>query len=342
MSSQPALTATLSHREGLWVRNPNLSSGSANDRWVQRVQSVEPVGTHNNTDYYQIGSVDKAGTTQDPTTYRIQFQENLHHAGTGMYLAGVDPSTGSGYNVGNLVSQTNSVYVPRRNDSDSVFEELAFGTARVTEVTYTFVNNGSCTADFTLMGTSGSYYHTAGTFPHPLWGVFDTATPGAVHGREARIAFASNAAGSKVYRVQRFVIRAQLPEQNVNELGTRDLVGTLVDTPNVTVEFDLLPADVQPHDVFFPVSNDGGVAKRALGQPQPSDLYINVYDPDQAEASSVLISFKVDNCIPTSNTPISARVRQLTTSRWSLTSRTADTNRPGSGGLIISKTELTS
>jgi len=184
VSSQPALTATLSHREGLWVRNPNLSSGSANDRWVQRVQSVEPVGTHNNTDYYQIGSVDKAGTTQDPTTYRIQFQENLHHAGTGMYLAGVDPSTGSGYNVGNLVSQTNSVYVPRRNDSDSVFEELAFGTARVTEVTYTFVNNGSCTADFTLMGTSGSYYHTAGTFPHPLWGVFDTATPGAVHGRE--------------------------------------------------------------------------------------------------------------------------------------------------------------
>jgi len=146
-------------------------------------------------------------------------------------------------------------------------------------------------------------------------------------------------AGNKAYRLQRFVIRVQYPDQTVRELGRREIVGKLADSPNVTIEFDTLPADFQPVDVFFPLSNDGGQPKRVLSQPQTVDVFVNVYDPDQGESSSVIKSFAIPNCKPTSNTFVSARVRSLTTSRWTLSNTSEDTL--GTGGLKVSKTELT-
>ena len=190
------------------------------------------------------------------------------------------------------------------------------------------------------MGTSGSYYRVSGSFVHPLWGSFDSTSPGGVGGKDARIAFGSNVVGSKAYRLQRFVVRATYPDNPVGELGRRALVGRLADSPDVTVEFDLLPADYQPHDVFFPVSNDGGVPKYALSQPGTSDVYINLYDPDDAEGATILKSFAIPNCKPTQNSPASARVRQITTARWSLTNQSEGTSK-GTGGLLVSKTELT-
>jgi len=337
--TNPTISGLLSHRAGVWARNSVLSSGSATDIWADRVQSVEIVDTHNNTDYYELGRVAKVGTTLDPTEYRITLQENLHNSEIDMFLAGVDPTTGSGWYAANMVTQSNSAYVVFRNDNDSVFEEIAVASARVNEVTYTFVANGACTIDYTLMGTSGSYYHTAGSYVHPLWGAQDNTTTGAVHGKDARVRFTSNVDANRVYRLQRFVVRVQYPEQTIRELGNRELVGKLVDSPNVTVEFDVQQGDLQPHDVFFPVSNDGGVPKRVLGQPQTVDVFIDVYDPDQGEGSSVIKSFGIPNCRPTSNTPVTARVRQLTTSRWALTNVSEDTL--GTGGLIVSKTQVT-
>jgi hypothetical protein len=333
------MTGLLSHRSGVWLRNQTLSSGSASDIWADRVQSAEVVDTHNSTDYYELGRVAKIGVTTDPTDYRVTLQENLHNSEIDMYLAGVDPTSGSGYYAANIVTQTNRAYVVFRNDNDSVFEEIALAGCRVSEITYTFVVNGACTVDYTLMGTSGSYYHTAGTFVHPLWGAQDATSPGGVHGKEARIRLTTNADANRVYRLQRFVIRAQYPEQTVRELGNRQIVGKLVDSPNVTIEFDLQQGDLQPHDVFFPVTNDDGVAKRALGEPQTVDVFVDLYDPNQGEGSTIIKSFGIPNCKPSANTPVSARVRQLTTARWSLSNTSEDTI--GTGGLIVSKTQVT-
>src|SRR3989304_2342265 len=127
MSTNPTISALLAHRTGGWLRNATLSGGSAPDRWVQRLQSIEPTGTHNSTDYFQLGSVDKAGNTLDPTTYRIVVEQNLHDNTVDMTLAGVNPTTGSGMWVGNMVSQQNTLYVVSRNDNDSVFLETAVG-----------------------------------------------------------------------------------------------------------------------------------------------------------------------------------------------------------------------
>lgn len=336
MSTNPTMAALLAHRSGAWLRNANLSSGSATDLWLQRLQSVEPTGTHNSTDYFQLGAVDKSGNTLDPTTYRIVVEQNLHDSTLDMSLAGVNPTTGSGCNVGNMVSQTNTLYVVNRNDNDSVFLETAVGSMRVTEIQWRFVMNGACTEQVTLEGTSGSQYYTAGTFPHPLWGSFDNLTPGAVHGKDARIYFNATGDANKAYRLQSFTIRVQFPVQTVNEIGNRQLVGQLSDTPNVTVDFELNPADQQPNDVFFPESTDGGVSKLAMGQPQTKDVYINLFDPALAEGATVIKSWRLENLRPTSNTPVQARVRQLATSRWTLTNVSVDT--ANSGGVTISKT----
>ena len=339
MSSNPSMTALLSHRLGFWCRSTVLSSGSATDLWVQRVQSVEPTGTSNSTDYFQLGSVDKAGNTLDPTTFRLVVEENLHDSTLDMTLAGVNPTTGSGYWAGNIPSQTNTGYLVARNDSDAVFSEIAYGTLRVSEIQYRFVINGACTAQYTLEGTTGSYIKQA-PFVHPTWGSFDALTPGAVHGKDARVCFGSNAAGSKAYRLQSFTIRVQFPVQTVKELGNRQLVGQLVDTPNCTVDFDLDPADYQPADVFFPVSTDGGTTSYVLSQPTSTNVYINLYDPTLAEALTVIKSWKLENMRPTTSTPMQGRVRQLTTARWSMTNVSVST--AGSGGVIVGKAEVTS
>lgn len=338
MSSNPTVIGAYGHRFLVWLRNSNLSSGSSTDIVADRVQSVEPTATHNTTKYYELGTVSPIGATTDPTQVRFVVEENLHNSEADMYLAGVNPTTGSGYYAANMIGQSNTGYVVQRNDAGTIIGEVGVAGLKVSEVQYRFVANGVCTAQYTLEGTSGSYY--TANFVHPTWGAQDQSSPGAVHGKDARISFGTPGAGTKAYRLQSFTIRAAYPTQPVRELGTRNLVGILNDTPDITIDFDLLAADYQPNDVFFGTSDDGGVTKYNLTDPQTLDVFINVYDPALPESSSVIKSFRIDNCKPSTNVPVNARVRQLATARWTLMSVSADDNT--TGGLTVSKTEITS
>ena len=338
MSSNPAQIAAYSHRFGVVLRNATLSSGSATDIWADRVQSVEPTATHNTTKYYELGAVAPVGATTDPTQLRTVIEENLHNSEIDMYLAGVDPSSGSGYYIANVLGQNNSAYVLQRNDAGTIIGEIGVGGLKVSEIQYRFVINGSCTVQYTLEGTSGSYYTS--NFVHGTWGPLDTTSPGGIHGKDARISFATPGAGTKAYRLQSFTIRVAYPTTPVKELGNRQLVGVLNDTPDVTVDFDLLAADYQPHDVFFGTSDDGGATHYNLADPQTRDVFINVYDPTLAEGASVIKSFRIDNCKPSTNSPVNSRVRQLATERWTLMSISAD--NPDTGGMTVSKAEITS
>lgn len=339
MSSNPTVIGAYGHRYMVWLRNSVLStSGSTNDIVADRVQSVEPTATHNTTKYYELGTVAPIGSTSDPTQVRFVIEENLHNSEADMYLAGVNPTTGSGYYAANLVGQSNTGFVVQRNDGGSVVGEIGVANLKVSEIQYRFVANGVCTAQYTLEGTSGSYYTSL--FPHPLWGSQDTASAGAVHGKDARVSFNTPGSGTKAYRLQSFTIRVVYPTQPVRELGTRNLVGILNDAPDITVDFDLLAADVQPNDVFFGTSDDDGVTKYNLTDPQTRDVFINVYDPALAESQTVIKSFRIDNCRPSTNAPVRAQVRQLATSRWTLMSVQAD--NVDTGGLTVSKTEITS
>lgn len=338
MSVNPSVIGSYGHRFAAIFRNSILSSGSATDIWADRVQSIEPTATHNTTKYYELGSVAPVGATTDPTQVRLVCEENLHNSEIDMFLAGVNPSTGSGFYIANMLGQVNTGYILQRNDTDVIVGEIGVGNLKVSEIQYRFVMNGSCTTSYTLEGTSGSYWTSS--FVHTVWGPQDASSPGGVHGKDARISFATPGAGTKAYRLQSFTIRVAYPTEHVKELGTRQEVGVLNDTPDVTVDFDLLAADYQPHDVFFGTSSDGGITKYNLTDPQTRDIFINVYDPTLGEGASVIKSFRIDNCKPTSNTPVQARVRQLATERWSLMSTSADD--PSTGGMTVSKTEILS
>lgn len=339
MSVNPSSTASYGHRYGVWCRNSILStSGSTNDIFASRVQMAEPSATHATTKMYELASTDPTGVITEPSTLKWTCEENLHDSKTDMYLAGVNPTTGSGYNAANMLGQTNTAFLVRRNDAGSVVDEEGVGNLRVSEVQYKFILGGSCTTQITMEGTSGSFWSTAGTYVHPMWGTTDNSSiPGGVHGKDARISFATAGAGTKAYRLQSFTIRVAYPVTHVKELGTRQEVGVLNDVPDITVDFDLLDADYQPHDVFFGTSSDGGTTHYNLTDPQPVDVFINVYDPTLAESASVIKSFRIDNCKPSSNTR-SARVRQLGTQRWTLMSTSSDT--ANTSGLTVSKTEI--
>jgi hypothetical protein len=337
MSTNPTVIGAYGHRFLVWLRNGTLStSGSTNDIVADRVQMVEPTATHRTTKYYELGTVAPVGAISDPTEVRFVVEENLHNSEIDMYLAGVDPTSGSGYYASNIVGQSNTGFVVQRNDAGSVIGEIGVSNMKVSEIQYRFVANGTCTAQYTMEGTSGSYYTS--NFAHPLWGSQDTTSAGAVHGKDARISFSTPGSGTKAYRLQSFTIRIVYPTTPVRELGTRNLVGILNDVPDITVDFDLLAADYQPNDVFFGTSNDGGVTKYNLTDPQVRDVFINVYDPALAEGASVIKSFRIDNCRPTQNGPVNARVRQLATSRWTLMSVSAD--NINTGGFTVSKTEI--
>jgi hypothetical protein len=339
MSTNPTIIGAYGHRYQVWLRNSNLStSGSTNDIVADRVQTVEPTATHNTVKYYELGTLAPIGSTSDPTQVKLTLEENLHNSEIDMYIAGVDPTSGSGYYASNVVGQSNTGFVAQRNDAGSVIGEIGVANMKISEIQYKFVANGVCTAQYTMEGTSGSYY--TANFPHPLWGVQDNSSAGAVHGKDARISFDTPGAGTKAYRLQSFTIRVVYPTQPVRELGTRNLVGILNDVPDITVDFDLLASDYQPNDVFFGTSNDGGVTKYNLTDPLTKDIFINVYDPALAESASVIKSFRIDNCKPSTNGPINARVRQLATSRWTLMSVQAD--NVNTGGLTVSKTEIVS
>ena len=168
MSSNPVVIGALGHRWGVALRNAALSSGSATDIWADRVQSIEPQASHNTTKYYELGNVAPIGATSDPTQVRVTLEENLHNSEIDMFLAGVNPTSGSGYYAANMLGQTNTAYVLQRNDSDTIIAEIGVGGLKVSEVQYRFVNNGSCTVQYTLEGTSGSYYTS--NFVHNTWG----------------------------------------------------------------------------------------------------------------------------------------------------------------------------
>lgn len=338
MSVNPSVIGSYGHRFAVYLRNSVLSSGSATDLAAYRVQNVEPQATHNTTKYYELGTVAPVGAVSDPTQVRFTLEENLHSSEIDMFLAGVNPTSGSGFYISNIIGQNNTGYVLQRDDAGAVIGEVGVSNLKVSEIQYRFVSNGTCSVQYTLEGTSGSYYTSS--FIHPNWPTGDTTTPGAIHGKDARISFDTPGAGTKAYRLQSFTIRVAYPTEPVRELGTRQLVGILNDVPDVTVDFDLLAADYQPNDVFFGTSVDAGITKYNLTDPQTRDVFINVYDPALPESSSVVKSFRIDNCRPTTNSPFQARVRQLATSRWSLMGVSAD--NVATGGMTVSKTEISS
>lgn len=328
MSSNPTNVGLLGHRYGVFLRN----HGATNEVWCDRVQSVEPTFNAPTTKFYQLGSVDPTGVISEPTEYRVTLEENLHACEIDGIVANGSGSQAS-FSAGDMVVNTamRMSIVSRDVGGTNPVREYVMDSLTIAEIRYRFVIGGPCTVAYTFEGKTGTVY-TTGSLLHTTWGTFETTSPGAINGKDARIYFGSGTtvpASSQAYRLQSFEIRVAFPVQTVRELGNRAIVGKLADAPDVTVDFDLLDADIQPIDVWHAISGTG----YDLGQQNTTNAFIRVYDPALAEANTILKSFRIENCIPTTGTVVRAQVRALATRRYSLTSKSATT--ANSSGLVI-------
>ncbi len=325
--ADPSQSALYGHRFGLFARY--VTSGS--EIWVDRVQRAEPSQTFRTTDYYELGTVGKVDIVQDPPEWRVVVEKNMNNCELDYLLAGKNPAPAGAqsYNLGDLLGKNITAYLLGRNDAGTIDKELEVTGCRIAGVEFRFSVREAIMETWTLQGV-GSKWYTSG-FPHSAWGTPDTTTPGGIHGKEARIWFTSgSAAATRQFRLQSFNIRVAFPNETVKELGRRDAVGTMSDSPSVTMDFDVLAADDQPLDKLYQSSGSGwdlGLVSSYF------NAFVRVFDPTMSEAASVIKMFKLENCRVTNATPSRAQVRGLATMRYSTV--VAKETTAGSGGLII-------
>ena len=329
--ANPTDVARFGHRQGVFLYN---KTSLETEIWGDRVQMADPEGNMPLTKVYELGRVGPVGSVTDPSTFRMTIRENLHNSEIDSYLAGKAPVTsGSLFNVGDLVgNEIQAAVVTRAVGADNPDGEFVIDDAVVESITYNFVIRGPCTVQYVLRGRSGRWY-TSGSLLHATWGVLDDVSPGGVNGRDARVCFTTDT--EKSYRLQRFGITVNYPVTDVSELGTRDLVGSIQDSPDVTLDFDVLHADEQPHDEWATLT----AGYYDFNNPLSPDVWINVYDPDAAETTTVIKSFKIENVRAATVRPLTATVRGLATVRYSLSSVQEDT--AGEGGMYVGTSAIT-
>jgi len=304
----------------------NNTSGS--EVVADRVQSIEPTLTSNLEKAYELGNLDPVGTATDPTEYRVVIEENLHNSEVELLLAGKH-QTATSYNLGDFLTNIdNFVYLLARDNDDNILNELEYGGGALAELVWRFVQGGACTTSLTLNCKSGKLY-TSGSVVHDSWGGLDAVSPGIIKGKDARLYLGGDVDPTNiVYRLQAFTLRATFPIQVVRELGNRTVVGYVIDSPDATLDFDLLDADHQPADVLAALTS----GYYDFGDLQEVDGAIRLYDPDLAEASSAIRAWKLENLRTATATPKRAQVRGLATQRYSLPIGKADTE--GSAGVL--------
>jgi hypothetical protein len=332
MSSNPTNIALLGHRWGAWLRN----HAATYEVWCSRLQSVTPSLNAPTTKFYELGNLSPVGVITQPVEFRVAMEENLHSSAIDSILANGSGSPVASFSAGDMVNSTNMrlCVVGRDIGGTDPVIEYVLDSLVTAEVNYRFQIGGPCTVAYTLEGKTGTIY-TSGSLLHATWGVSDVVAPGAINGKDARVYFGSGVtvpATSQAYRLQSFNIRIAFPIQTVRELGNRSLVGKLADVPDITCDFDLLTADKQPHDVWMALTS--GADGYNLGDPNTTNVFIEVFDPALAEATAPpLKSFRIENCKPVTSDIVRAQVRALATNRYSLTSTKATT--ANSAGLIV-------
>lgn len=330
--TNPVNTAMYSFLSQVWLLNTTSGSQAV----IDRVQSIEPSVSLSTTRYYELGRKGPIGATQNPAQYRLALMQNLYNSLELDYVLAGKPISPAGvqtWNLGDLLTNAGryTAYVLNRNQDATIMDEKEVNGCSIADITWSFNINSAITQAFNLIGTGGKLYKTASTVH--TWGVTDDVSLGGVHGKEARVWFTSGSvATTRSFRIQTMQLRATFPNIYVGELGNRQLVGTLSDAPEVSLDFDILTADDQPTEKFFV---DQTTYYDLNNTTTPFNAFIRIDDPSNtSEGSSIIKSFKVENVMAVSHTPIRSQVRGLSTSRYSLISSKETTT--DSGGVVIS------
>lgn len=336
--SDPIKTAIQPQDTIPYIRNVDTAR---EDEWW-RCQRVDPVVRRGITSHFQLGSKDSTGTTVEAPEFTVTVEHYLHDMTAELIMAGKNPAVDTSYNLGDILSQDNlRVNLMERDDNGVPKREQEYDGGMVATLTWAFGVQQPSSLTSEVRAKLGKLYCTGGSIPHSggsaAYPTDDTTTPGAVLGKDFRVRFATDDAAGRAYRLQGFNIRAAFPVDVVRELGRRAVVGILNRQPTVTIDFDLLTADCQPHTTFFDLVA-GANPYYDLGQTNEVDIYMRMYDPDLAEANTVLRAWKAENARPGDTSPMSVTVGGLAATRYSLQLGKPDT--AGTAGLIMYKGDI--
>jgi hypothetical protein len=330
----PTDVGRLGHRYFPIIRN----NSTAEEETISRAQNIEFRGTYTTEKIYELGRVGPIGSAQDPADMAVTWEVNLYEELRSEFvLSGKDVDVDTSYHMGDLIGENdNELYLLILDTAGNLDDEVQYTDMTVARITWRFQVGAVCTTTIEVEGSGGSWLTT------PVHGAqtLDPTSIGGAKGKEARIWFGDSAgsgptAEDRAFRLQSFTIQAAFPLETVRELGRRQIVGKLANPVDVTMDFDVLAADYQPHDSFFEAT---GTAYDLTDPALVDVIYVRLYDPDLAEANTAIRAWRIENCRATDTTPQRAQVRGLATSRYALTSESETT--ADSGGLIVYKGDV--
>lgn len=326
MPSNPTDVARLGHRYQARIEH----TVSARTLVASRIQSFEPSTRQQTEVYYEIGSVDPTGEASESPEFSIRVEELVHNVELDLLLAG-KTNVATTWNISDFIHDGDlNLYLLERNNDGTVKGELEFNSCVMSEVSYRWQMGQPISAQYSFDGRLGKHW-AVGSTPHTTWGAQDTSSAGGIRVKDARLFLGGTTSGYRIYRLQGFTLRHQFPATAVREIGSRALVGWVVEPARTTLDIDLLAADEQPDDVLY--TNVGSIQYYDYTNPLTlTNSAIRIYDPNAAEATTIIRSWKMENLKPTNATPISAQVRGIATKRYSFVLNKATT--AGSGGVI--------
>jgi hypothetical protein len=334
----PVNVGLYGHRFFPFLKNESTGSSAG----IDRVQSFDPNYTAATVKYHELGRVGPIGATQSPPQVRVTLDQNISDS---MELEAIltgksqaQPAPAMQYHMGNILTYASQLtsYLLARNQDDTILHEIQMQGMSVSELSWMFTTGGACHLQVGLIGKNLTVL-TLANVVHAAWPTLDNTSKGGIHGKDSRMWLTSGSgATSRQYRVQQATIRCAFPTQYVAELGNRQFAGTMADSPDVTLAFDVLAADDQPNDVLYTlVAGGAGVGGYDYTQPLPAfDARIRLFDPDNSEGGSVIRMWKVANVKATQGSPSRAQVRGLATMHYELLSTLE--NVAGDGGLTVS------
>lgn len=322
----PANVGLYGFRVQPWAYNSSTGSSAVLDR----VQSMEPSFTLPSSPYYELGTKGKIGTTQGPPEFRVNLEQNQVNSMELEFLLagkGIAPVSAQSYNMGDLLGQAGNItaYALIQNNDGTIYGEQEYSGLSIAEVSYRFTIGGAIMQTFGFVGRQGRFYVPSVT--HGVFGAGDTTSLGGIHGKDTRVSLTSGSTqAAQAWRIQNFNLRVTFPTVHVRELGNRTIAGTLSDSPDVNMDFDLLLADQQPADKFFTLQTTYYDYQNPTA---PFNGFIRVFLPTDAEGLTVVKMFKIENLLPTAHTPIRAQVRGLSTVRYTVTGSKESTANAG-------------
>jgi hypothetical protein len=326
--TNPTDIARLGHRFQLYARHAN-ATGGAREIVASRIQRFDPNVNHNTEVHHELGTVDPVGFSSESPRMRISFEELVHSVAMDLLMAGQADSATT-WNLGHYLNNGDiRLSLLERTNADVVAGESEYDGCVITEVAWEWRVQQAVTARYTVEGRLGKRYKTGST-PHTSWGAQDTTSPGAIKAKDARLFLGGTGATARVFRIQGMTLRCQLRATPVSELGSRALVGYVVEPPDAMLDVDVAVADEQPDSTLFEYN---GSSYYDYGLPVTiATSAIRIYDPEDAEATTVLRAWKLENLVINTATPTPANVRGLNVKRYSMPIYKATT--AGSAGVI--------